>query len=102
MSKNILAASCTSTAVGVPTVLHQHIYFIVGLNATTAENIIPAKGETVKSKEKKKWAIWKNLLINRRLCSTISDSFVCASVQSKAALVGEIAVPCTRNPLQRG
>ena len=28
--------------------------------------------------------------------------FCSVSARSKAALVGEIAVPCTRNPLQRG
>jgi len=34
--------------------------------------------------------------------SKIQFSFVSVSAQNKAALVGEIAVPCTRNPLKRG
>ena len=42
-----------------------------------------------------------SLIIGDRY-STIFTALFCASARSKAALVGEIAVPCTRNPLQRG
>jgi len=41
----------------------------------------------------------KILLIISSKCSTIFFSFVMLWVHSKAALVGELAVPCTCNPL---
>ena len=44
----------------------------------------------------KQWEILYNVFI----CLTLDRK--CVSVQGKAALTGEIAVPCTCNPLQQG
>lgn len=43
-------------------------------------------------------------LIISSMCSTMIQYQLCPEVpaQGKAALVGELAVPCTCNPLQQG
>lgn len=60
------------------------------------------KGEGVKQGKRIGTLFKKFSLIIGGRYSTIFTALLYVSAQSKAALVGEIAVPCTRNPLQRG
>ena len=43
--------------------------------------------------------IW---LINHKRCGKIINGFSCASTRNKAALVGELAVPCDQQPATAG
>ena len=45
---------------------------------------------------------FEKLLIIYSRHGKMTDSLLGASARSKAAIVGEIAVPCTCNPLQQG